>query len=74
MYKSIEIMPDPLYPGIWQCLIQHDSDYKEEAHTCRPPLIAALLRAAVAQECGIDCLNFIKRTASFGSIYTNTIK
>lgn len=28
----------------------------------------------MSQECGNDCLNFIKRTASFGSIFTNTIK
>lgn len=44
------------------------------------PFIAALHLSSpssvppMSQECGNDCLNFIKRTASFGSIFTNTIK
>lgn len=51
-----------------------------QAHMYAPPFTAAQHRAApssvppMSQECGNDCLNFIKRTASFGSIFTNTIK
>lgn len=35
---------------------------------------AAAAMPPVAQECGNDCLNFPKRTASFGSIFTRAIK
>lgn len=51
----------------------------QSPHVCSPSM-AAQHRSApssvppMSQECGNDCLNFIKRTASFGSIFTNTIK
>lgn len=41
-----------------------------------PPSVApsCAMPTPMPQECGNDCLNFIKHMASFGSIFTNTIK